>query len=214
MASAVDICNTALAHLGNDNTISSIDPPDGSTEAGYCKRFYPIARKELIERFAWPFALRRQALAQVSNPSNVWAFAYQVPSDCQRPLRVLTAQLANSLMWDLANGRIASADLFNESDSATFEVENGVLLTNVEDAVLLYLRDVVDTTRYTPTFVSALGYLLASYLAGPMVRGADGAKAAQNYRQLAMAQGSEAANLAARGSHERVDHVPSFLVAR
>lgn len=214
MASAVDICNTALAHLGNDNTISAIDPPDGSTEAGYCKRFFPIARKELIERFVWPFAVKRQALAQVSNPSEVWAFAYQVPSDCLRPVRVLTPQLARSLMWDLANGRISSADLLNESDSATFEVENGVLLTNVEDAVLLYLRDVVDTTRYTPTFVSALGYLLASYLAGPMVRGADGAKAAQNYRQLAIAQGGEAAALAARGSHERVDHVPSHLGAR
>lgn len=214
MASAVDICNTALAHLGNDNTISAIDPPDGSTEAGYCKRFFPIARKELIERFVWPFAAKRQALAQVSNPSSVWAFAYQVPADCLRPVRVLTTQRAQSLMWDLANGRIASADLFNESDSAPFEVENGVLLTNVEDAVLLYLRDVVDTTRYTPTFVSALGYLLASYLAGPMVRGADGAKAAQNYRQLAIAQGSEAATLAARGSHERTDPMPSHLAAR
>lgn len=214
MASTVDICNTALAHLGNDNTISAIDPPDGSTEAGYCKRFYPIARKELIERFAWPFAMKRQALALVTNPSAVWAFAYQLPSDCLRPVRVLTPQLASSLMWDLANGRIASADLFREADSAPYEVEDGKLLTNVADAVLLYLWDVVDTTRYTPTFVSALGYLLASYLAGPMVRGADGAKAAQNYRQLALTQGSEAATLAARGSHERHDPIPSHLMAR
>jgi hypothetical protein len=214
MASAVDICNTALAHLGNDNTISAIDPPDGSTEAGYCKRFYPIARKELIERFVWPFACTRRTLASVGNPSTVWAFAYQLPSDCLRPVRVLSAQTANALLFELSHGHTPFEAIFDESKSAPYEVEDGVLLTHEPEAVLLYLRDVVDTTRYTPMFVSALGYLLASYLAGPIVRGADGARAAQNYRQLALAQGDSAMTSAARSSHERHSHVPAHLAAR
>lgn len=214
MASIVDICNTALAHLGNDNEISSIDPPDGSTEAGRCKRFYPIARKELIERFVWPFASKRQTLASVANPSQVWSFAYQLPSDCIRPVRVLTAQAANALLFELSQGHLTFEEMFDDSKSARYEVEDGVLLTHEPDAVLLYLRDVFDTTRYTPMFVSALGYLLASYLAGPMIRGADGARAAQNYRQLAMSVGDAAMTSAARSSHERHAPVASHLAAR
>lgn len=214
MASAVDICNTALAHIGNDNVISSIDPADGSTEAGYCKRFYPIARKELIERFAWTFARKRQTLAAVANPSKVWAYAYQVPSDCMKPVRVLTGSLANSLMFALADGQISASAVFNEDASAFFEIEDGVLLTNEPEAVLLYLRDMVNPTSYTPMFVSALGYLLASYLAGPLVRGPSGAKSAQSYRQLAMAQGDGAMTSNARASHETQAHTPSHLAAR
>lgn len=214
MASIVDICNTALAHLGNDNEISSINPPDGSVEAGRCKRFYPIARKELIERFVWPFACNRQTLASVANPSDVWTYAYQLPSDCLRPVRVLTPGLDNTLMAELVEGTPAFVSQFDDSKSAPYEVEDGVLLTHEPEAVLLYLRDVVDTTRYSPMFVSALGYLLASYLAGPMIRGADGARAAQNYRQLALAQGDSAMTMAARGSHERHFPVASHLAVR
>ncbi|MBT9467215.1 hypothetical protein [Hydrogenophaga sp.] len=214
MASIIDICNTGLAHVGSDNVISSIDPPDGSTEAGYCKRFYPIARKELIERFVWPFATKRQTLASVTNPSAVWSQAYAVPADCIRPVRVLTAQAANALLWEYSAGKLSHSSLFDDSASAPYEIEDGVLLTHEPEAVLLYLRDVVDTTRFTPLFVSGLGFLLASYLAGPMVRGADGARAAQNYRQLAMAQGDNAMTMAARGSHEEHFHIAAHLAAR
>lgn len=214
MASIIDICNTGLAHVGDDNVISSIDPPDGSTQAGYCKRFYPIARKEMIERFVWPFACKRQALPTVTNPSQVWGFAYGMPSDCIRPVRVLSAQAATSLLWELSNGRISHLSLFDERASAPYEVEDNVLLTHEPDAVLLYLRDVVDTTRFTPLFVSGLGFLLASYLAGPIVRGSEGAKSAQSYRALALAQGDAAMTMAARASHERHEYVASHLAAR
>jgi hypothetical protein len=214
MASAVDICNTALAHLGSSNVISSINPPDGSKEAGDCKRFFPIARKELIERFVWPFASRRQALAIAVNPSTVWSYAYKLPSDCLRPVRVLTQHAAKALLWQLDRGAITHAAAFDDSLSADYEVEDGVLLTHEPDAVLLYLRDVVDTTRWSPMFVSALGYLMAAYLAGPVIRGAPGAKSAQAYRDLAMAQGAAAMATAAQGSSETTHHLPQHLAAR
>ena len=44
MATEVDICNLALAHLGDDATIASIKPPEGSAQAEKSARFYPIAR--------------------------------------------------------------------------------------------------------------------------------------------------------------------------
>ena len=56
MASVVDICNLALAHIGDDATVSSIDPPEGSAQAEHCKRFYAIARDTMLQMHNWNFA--------------------------------------------------------------------------------------------------------------------------------------------------------------
>ena len=58
MASEVDICNLALGHLGDNATVSSISPPEGSAQAEHCARFYPIARDALLEMHNWNFAMR------------------------------------------------------------------------------------------------------------------------------------------------------------
>ena len=44
MSTPVDICNLALARLGDEANVQSISPPDGSTQAALCAQFYPIAR--------------------------------------------------------------------------------------------------------------------------------------------------------------------------
>ena len=49
MASEVDICNLALGHLGDNATVASLNPPEGSVQAQHCARFYPIARDALLE---------------------------------------------------------------------------------------------------------------------------------------------------------------------
>ena len=72
MPSAVDICNTALSHIGDSANVSSIDPPDGSVQASYCKTFYPIALSSLLEMATWGFSTKRVALAAVDNPSSTW----------------------------------------------------------------------------------------------------------------------------------------------
>jgi hypothetical protein len=46
MASAVDIANTALSHIGADAVVTSLSPLDGSVEAGHCARFLPSARQD------------------------------------------------------------------------------------------------------------------------------------------------------------------------
>jgi hypothetical protein len=216
LASIVDICNTALAHLGSDASISAIDPPDGSTEAGYCKRFYPIARRRLIESFSWPFATARVVLAEVTNDSDVWAYAYAVPADCIRPIRILTAGQLRSILEELTNdsdGAIRTT-LYDEEAGAPYQREGDVLYTHEEEAVLLYLRDVTDPTKFSPTFEEALGYQLASFLAGPIIRGADGARTALNFRDMARVSAGEATQLAANQSREEHQPVAAHLAAR
>ena len=72
MASPVDICNTALAYLGDVANVVSIDPAEGSAQAEHCARFYPLARDALLEMHDWGFATRRVALAGLANPTTQW----------------------------------------------------------------------------------------------------------------------------------------------
>ncbi len=220
MASDVDIANTALGHLGARAQISSISPPDGTVEAGYCARFYPIARRELLEAYPWPFATTRVQLAEVPNPSTTWGYAYALPSDCLKPLRVLSLQdvATANLLWP--TGAFSEWDwryydeLLSERGSANFEVENGVLLTHEAEATLVYRRDVVDTSKYSPMFVSAAGMLLAGYVAGPIIKGLDGARTGAQWRQAGHEAAAKASASAANGSSASNDHVPAHLAVR
>lgn len=149
MASAIDIVNLALAHLGENPTVSSISPPEGSAHAEKCARFYPIARDIALEMRNWPFALKRVVLASVTSDSDAWTFKYAKPSDCLRPVSVLPPGTIDENM-----------------DTADFMVEGDYIYTNVEEASLRYLFKLTDTTKFTPLFVTSVSWLLASYLAG------------------------------------------------
>jgi len=213
MASAVDICNIGLSHLGARAQISSISPPDGSVEAGYCARFYPLARREVIEVANWAFVKTRATLAEVNNPSDVWQYAYALPADYVKALRVLRVTEVDPIeLWTLTGRQ--PEDTVSERAGAEFEIESGVLLTNEPDAVLLYKRDITDTTKFTPLMTSAVGMVLAGYLAGPIIKGMDGAKVGAQWREEGFRQATRAAASDANAGQERSDHVPDALAVR
>lgn len=194
MASVVQLCNMALSHIGSEARVASINPPDGSVEAGHCATFYDQARTEMIEPGAWPFTLARATLTQVTNASPTWLYAYALPSDCLRPLRVLKSGATS------------------DADSANFEREGEVIFTNEETPTLVYVRDVTDTTKFSPSFTAALGYLLAAYVAGPIIKGNDGIRIGDAMRQRAMSLAEVSATAAANaGSTEHV--LTSSIVA-
>lgn len=215
MSSAIDICNLALSHIGQGVEVVSIDPADGSTEAGYCKRFYPMARQEALEAGDWSFSLKRLRLAQVANPSTVWTYAYQLPSDCLRARRVLRSSAFLGIWgFGVADGYAAIDRTINEQGSAQFEIESGVLLTHEPEAVLLYVRDVTDTTEFTPGFVMSLGMMMAAYLAGPLIKGSEGMRVGDAWRQRATEAAGRAAALDANASHETAQFIPGGIAAR
>lgn len=219
MASAVEICNMALAHVGAATTlVTAIDPPDGSTYAGYCAQFYPQARREMLDMpnaFTW--SKRRAQLSQVGNPSTIWNYAYALPSDCLNAKRVLQQPLVanNPFFWPYTWAvSWDQLQLFNELGSADFQIENGVLLTNEPNAVLLYTIDVEDTARFSPTFVTALSYLLASFLAGPIIRGRPGAQTAGQLRQIATEMARNAGADDANNSAQPAEFLPEAIRVR
>lgn len=198
MASKVDIWNTALSHIGHRATIA--DPDETSAEANHCRRFYPIAISVALERYAWSFATRRVALAEVTNPVDHWAYAYALPNLCIKARAVLLP---------------GSTD---DSKEQAFEIESdengdGVLYCNVEDAVLRYTTLVEDTNKFTPYFVVAMSYDLAAMLVGPIPKDPKMKKAlldaALYYTGLA-----EAADANASRSTVYSDFIPSHLAAR
>lgn len=154
MASAVDICNLALSHLGDRATVSSIDPPEGSAQAEHCARFYPIARDALLEMHEWSFAMRRVTLALDGGEPSSWEYSYALPSGCISVRKIFPAE--------------AQSD---EDDGVDFKVENGSIFTNTETASAWYIARVTDTTRFSPLFTTALSYLLSRYLVGPVLKG-------------------------------------------
>lgn len=167
MASVVDICNIALSHLGEAGNVASIDPPEASTQARMCARFYPVARDEALEAHAWRFNTRRKALASVDLPAAVdgeWDYAYALPTDCLRPFAVYVPGVTEQ-------GKTEDFTIETSSDGSQ------VLYANVDEAYLKYVVRVTDTSRFPPSFVTALSYLLARYLANPITRSAEHVKA-------------------------------------
>lgn len=209
MASIVQICNMALSHIGAGPLISSISPPDGSVEAGYCATFYDIARTELLEPGTWSFALKRAALAPVTNASEVWTYAYALPSDCLRALRILRPSLAVTVF---NQDEVALRQ--DDRDGAPFDLEGQVLYTDQPDAVLVYTIDVTDSARFTGSFTATLSYLLASYLAGPIIKGNEGARLSDAMRSRAMAMADVSLASAANASSAEVFVTSSIVAAR
>jgi hypothetical protein len=204
MSTYVDIGNLALSHLGDDATVAVLDPPESSAQAVHLSRFIPIARDEMLEGFAWKFAQRRATLALRAETSDAWEFAYAEPSDCIRVIGILPYG-------------------YTSDDNATelFDTESAddgtpLIITNTENATLLYTARVTDPSRFTPLFTSALARLVAAYVAGPLIKGEEGQKAALQQYQAFLGIWGRATTSSANQSRSRVtsDWTGSSIAAR
>ena len=167
MTSPVDICNIALSHLGDAGNVASIDPPEASTQARHCARFFPVARDEVLESHCWRFNTRRKALTSVVLPDAVdgeWLYAYALPAECLRPFAVYVPGVTD-------RGRTEDFSVETADDGSQ------VLYANVDAAYLKYVVRVTDTSRFPPSVVMAVSARLARHLANPLTRSADTVKA-------------------------------------
>lgn len=216
MASVVDICNLAVSRLGDDASISSIDPPEGSPQAEHCARFWPIARDTLLQSHPWSFATSRSTLAALTPETDAWAYAYAMPSNCLLVLSVQHYEAPDYGLNESTEYGIAMPSAYSPQPFAAEVFADGtpVILTNQEEAAARYIRRVMDPSRYSPMFVEAASWLLASYLAGPMIKGSEGAKMAQYCTGMmeAMKERAIAADTTQRAG--RPAHRVSWLASR
>tara|TARA_R100001440_G_scaffold70554_1_gene93018 strand:- start:99 stop:767 length:669 start_codon:yes stop_codon:yes gene_type:complete len=182
MATEIDICNLALAHLGDDATIASIKPPEGSAQAEQAARFYPIARNTLLEFHTWNFASKRTSLATVNNTIDQWEYAYVAPADMITPLAILSPTAQNDYATRMSSGdtpggitsNFAPTILAGHYTPQQFVIEGNLIYTNQENALLRYQSLITDSTKFSPLFVVTLSWHLASMLAGPIIKGDQG----------------------------------------
>lgn len=196
-AGAVDICNIALSHIGENGRITSLDTDvDESAEAAICARYYPIARNTVLEHGSWTFTSRRKTLVSVTNTRTEWQYAYAIPSDVLSIISILPPDAPDDYLATVAVDQYRSIATDNEffqiNAPAKFTTEiddegNRVLYTNMADAEMRYNAIVSDTRQYPPTFRMALSWHLASLLAGAIIKGDVGAKQAQLCSQTAQA---------------------------
>lgn len=216
MSSEVEICNLALAHLGDSATVASINPPEGSSQAEHCQRWYPIARNTLLEMHDWGFATTRALLAEVVSAFPQWRHAYARPSDCLKVLAVLPADAASDSATTLPYGHFHhSAVQHTIYTPQAFDTEtdlktgNQIILTNQPNALVRYTRLVTDTSKFSPLFTTALARYLAHYLAGPVLKGETGIKIGTAQLQIAMQLVAAAATSSAdQHSRQQVQAFP------
>jgi hypothetical protein len=212
--SELTICNLALSHLGDTAEVTSIKPPDGSVQAALCAHFYWMARNALLEMGQWGFATQRVALAEVANPTvntwtdqdgstnknrGTWRFAYALPSGVINLLAVIPAAAnADYETWSgpadndhlptYTQGYLPSPgvpEYVPQPYALETQIDGSqIVLTNVPNAVLRYTTVVEDTTKFSPLFTMALSYLLASMLAGPLIKGDAGVTAGAQMLQM------------------------------
>tara|TARA_A100001391_G_scaffold195353_1_gene172593 strand:+ start:704 stop:1372 length:669 start_codon:yes stop_codon:yes gene_type:complete len=192
MATEIDICNLALAHLGDDATIASIKPPEGSAQAENAARFYPIARNALLETHTWNFASKRVALATTTNTLEQWEYAYVAPADMMTPLAIISPTAQNDYSTRMSSGDTPGGITSNYSPTIVaghytpqqFAVEGIYIYSNQENALLRYQSIVTDPSKFSPLFVITLSWHLASMLAGPIIKGDQGMAQAERCAEM------------------------------
>lgn len=209
MASEVEICNLALAHIGDSATVASISPAEPTMQAELCARFYPMARDALLEmpNTDWAFATKRAILPQVASETTAFDYAYAMPIDC---LRIISVLPADAMDDNDIGGLPFPKDFTLESNS----FGQSIIYTDLSNAAVRYVARVIDTTKFTPTFVMVLSWKLAAMLAGPIIKGDVGAAESARCTQMAEIELAKAVRSDASNHRVRLNHVSSFIRGR
>ena len=180
MADPVSICNMALAHLGDTASIATLDAPDNEPQAKMCAIFYPQSVLAVLDMHDWSFAAKRRSLTELADEDSYeWLHVFQIPSDCLHVISLREARARNP--YGLPQNFAFGGDLL--FSSVTFSVIGDRLYTDVEVPELFYISSETKPNRFSPAFVTALSYYLASLVAGARIKGKEGAQLAQNMQQ-------------------------------
>ena len=109
MASVVNMCNSALNLLGA-STIAALT--DDTKNARLCNQRYEPVRNRVFRSHAWNCLHKRVQLAQNSTaPVVEYSYAYALPSDCLRVLKIhngTTDSIASALDYKLEGRNIVT----------------------------------------------------------------------------------------------------------
>mgnify|MGYP003974703555 FL=1 len=138
MASTVDICNGALNQLGATTILSLTED---SKNARLCNSRYTQVRDGLFRTHPWNCLQKRVELAaDTTAPAWGFSYAYTLPADCLRLLKIL------------------------DYDS-NYKVEGRKILSNASSMKILYIGRITDPNEYDELLRETLSASLAADIA-------------------------------------------------
>lgn len=155
------ICNLALVAIGHSQLIDALD--DDSPEAEVANAVYAQSRDAILERVPWKFATLRATLADLGATAvrDGWAYAYSLPSDCIAPRALTVAGTPAPGPED----RIPFELEADASSASRGAVDGMVLLTDLDEAELVYTARVETPALFSPLFIDCLKWSLAAQFA-------------------------------------------------
>lgn len=170
--SEVSICNMALSKVGASSKIESLD--EASAEAGECNLWYTFTRRQALAAMDWSFARTRLTLATHADdpPDGVWGYRYQYPSDCVLGgFRKIESPVSGSGVWSPEEKALVSmADAIPYTVELNPDETTHSILTNLDNAVGVYTKDLVTTTLFPPAFVIAFATLLGANISWTLTK--------------------------------------------
>ena len=199
MVDIVSVCNTALAAIGTWSSITSLS--ENSPEAKACALFLDNVRTSALRLANWNFAkadvtlaLYKASAGTPENPTTTatvwnntfppipWLYEYYLPVDCLkvryvRPQAALAysgvplTSVQQTYGAPTFSGISAPFELSGDKDPAMNDIR--VLLTNEQQALITYTKDVTDPNVWDSGFYD----LVTSLLAGAICMNITGDKA-------------------------------------
>jgi hypothetical protein len=138
MASVVEICNGSLNQLGATTILSLTED---SKNARLCNQRYSQVRDAVFRSHPWNCLQKRVELAADTDaPAWGFSFAYTLPADCLRLLRIL------------------------DYDS-NYKVEGRKILSNTSSMKILYIGRITDPNEYDESLRETLSAALGADIA-------------------------------------------------
>jgi hypothetical protein len=177
----VSICNLALTHLGDKAAVVSISAPTTAQET-YCATYYPIARDLVIAAHSWSFCTVRKALsASTVSPPSTWAYCYDAPAGLVNLIELLDANASDDystpVNFTQVDGTTAAIANLGVPTPYPFAQEwdetnsKALIYSDLASAVARYTIGNTAPANFPSEFVMAVSYQLASFLAGPILKG-------------------------------------------
>lgn len=212
-ANQVQICNMALARIGESSFIESLDEP--SKQAEVCALFYDSSLGRVFRDIKPGSRKTYINLALIAeNPNTQWAFAYRYPSNCS---------YFDGVILDTGAVKIAESELYLPSqydlkpyDHYRVEYTRGkfdgddVIFTNMEEAKAIIFPKPDSSESLEDDIASLIAWSLAKEIVMPL-------SAEPSRRQIADAEyRNESADVIANLGNEEYEreHEPAFIQIR
>lgn len=164
----VQICNEAISDLPA-HPITDINDLT-SKEARECSRHLAGVVSDLVGVHDFQFVRRRIALALLANDRSAeWAYAYALPDGIVSPLGLVRNYDSSSMPLIVVTPISYAGGFGGALPTIDYDVANGILYTDLEEAFLEYSTDALEPNKWSPLFAQAVIRTLASRIYRPIL---------------------------------------------